>query len=296
MLGDAALWHDAARAPGRPGRRLAAQPGGPRRSGRPAVRLLGRGARPRATTSATCSPTASGCSRALADLAVPTIHFGVDTGELLGLMAAAGADVVGVDWRTPLDVARPDRRRHLRPRPARRRPGQPRPRRRACARGRSWRPRSTRSWTANARPARPRLQPGPRRAPGDRPRHPRAGGRHRPPGHRPLTPRCRCPSPPARSASCSWPTAPHAGRPTSSRTTRTSAGAGLPRRSSWPTSCAATRPSAGCRRWPSAPRRSERACKPRSMPASPAGSQVVLGLKHAAPTIEDGVAELAGAT
>jgi uroporphyrinogen decarboxylase len=36
---------------------------------------------------------------------VPRIHFGVDTGELLGLMAAAGADVVGVDWRVPLDSA-----------------------------------------------------------------------------------------------------------------------------------------------------------------------------------------------
>jgi uroporphyrinogen decarboxylase len=36
---------------------------------------------------------------------VPRIHFGVDTGELLGLMASAGADVVGVDWRVSLDVA-----------------------------------------------------------------------------------------------------------------------------------------------------------------------------------------------
>ena len=43
---------------------------------------------------------------ALADLSVPRIHFGVDTGELLGAMAEAGADVVGVDWRVPLDVAR----------------------------------------------------------------------------------------------------------------------------------------------------------------------------------------------
>ncbi|HET8716152.1 MAG TPA: uroporphyrinogen decarboxylase [Nocardioidaceae bacterium] len=34
---------------------------------------------------------------------VPRIHFGVGTGELLGLMAEAGADVVGVDWRVPLD-------------------------------------------------------------------------------------------------------------------------------------------------------------------------------------------------
>ena len=36
---------------------------------------------------------------------VPRIHFGVGTGELLPLMDAAGADVVGVDWRIPLDVA-----------------------------------------------------------------------------------------------------------------------------------------------------------------------------------------------
>jgi len=41
----------------------------------------------------------------LADLRVPRIHFGVGTGELLALMGAAGADVVGVDWRVPLDVA-----------------------------------------------------------------------------------------------------------------------------------------------------------------------------------------------
>ena len=37
---------------------------------------------------------------------LPMIHFGVDTGELLGRMAAAGATVVGVDWRVPLDEAR----------------------------------------------------------------------------------------------------------------------------------------------------------------------------------------------
>jgi uroporphyrinogen decarboxylase len=42
----------------------------------------------------------------LADLGVPRIHFGVGTGELLGLFAEAGADVVGVDWRVPLDAAR----------------------------------------------------------------------------------------------------------------------------------------------------------------------------------------------
>jgi uroporphyrinogen decarboxylase len=37
---------------------------------------------------------------------VPTILFGVGTGELLGDMATAGSTVVGVDWRVPLDEAR----------------------------------------------------------------------------------------------------------------------------------------------------------------------------------------------
>ena len=41
----------------------------------------------------------------VADLGVPRIHFGVGTGELLPLMAQAGAEVVGVDWRVPLDAA-----------------------------------------------------------------------------------------------------------------------------------------------------------------------------------------------
>jgi uroporphyrinogen decarboxylase len=36
---------------------------------------------------------------------VPRIHFGVGTGELLSAMGEAGADVVGVDWRVPLDEA-----------------------------------------------------------------------------------------------------------------------------------------------------------------------------------------------
>ena len=40
-------------------------------------------------------------------LGVPRIHFGVGTSNLLGLMGEAGADVVGVDWRTPLATAIP---------------------------------------------------------------------------------------------------------------------------------------------------------------------------------------------
>jgi uroporphyrinogen decarboxylase len=36
---------------------------------------------------------------------VPTIHFGTGTTTLLSLMAEAGGDVVGADWRIPLDEA-----------------------------------------------------------------------------------------------------------------------------------------------------------------------------------------------
>jgi uroporphyrinogen decarboxylase len=43
--------------------------------------------------------------RALADTGVPRIHFGVGTSELLQLMGAAGAEVIGVDWRLPLAEA-----------------------------------------------------------------------------------------------------------------------------------------------------------------------------------------------
>jgi uroporphyrinogen decarboxylase len=44
---------------------------------------------------------------AAGELGVPRIHFGVNTGSLLPLMAEAGADVVGVDWRMPLGAAIP---------------------------------------------------------------------------------------------------------------------------------------------------------------------------------------------
>ena len=37
--------------------------------------------------------------------AVPVVHFGVGTGELLAAMGGIGVDTVGVDYRVPLDVA-----------------------------------------------------------------------------------------------------------------------------------------------------------------------------------------------
>jgi uroporphyrinogen decarboxylase len=50
-------------------------------------------------------PHSASVLAAVGELGVPRIHFGVGTGSLLGLMAEAGADVVGVDWRTPLASA-----------------------------------------------------------------------------------------------------------------------------------------------------------------------------------------------
>ncbi len=50
-------------------------------------------------------PHSAAVLAAVADLGTPRIHFGVGTGELLSLMGAAGAEVVGVDWRVPLDEA-----------------------------------------------------------------------------------------------------------------------------------------------------------------------------------------------
>jgi len=43
--------------------------------------------------------------RAVQQMGVPVIYFGVETAGLLEQMAATGADVIGLDWRQPLDVA-----------------------------------------------------------------------------------------------------------------------------------------------------------------------------------------------
>jgi uroporphyrinogen decarboxylase len=42
-------------------------------------------------------------ARIFAALDVPTIHFGTGTATLLADMATAGGDVIGLDWRIPLD-------------------------------------------------------------------------------------------------------------------------------------------------------------------------------------------------
>src|SRR3954468_21395424 len=42
-------------------------------------------------------------ARILDALDVPTIHFGTGTATVLADMAAAGGDVIGLDWRIPLD-------------------------------------------------------------------------------------------------------------------------------------------------------------------------------------------------
>jgi uroporphyrinogen decarboxylase len=61
------------------------------------------GALPAADYRAFVQPHSARVLAAVAD--VPRIHFGVGTGELLHDMGSAGADVVGVDWRVPLEEA-----------------------------------------------------------------------------------------------------------------------------------------------------------------------------------------------
>jgi len=105
MLGDEALWHDLMeRLAGLALDSLRAQVA----AGALAVQLFDSwvGALAPADYERYVLPHSRRVLEGLADLDVARIHFGVDTGELLGLMTGAGADVVGVDWRTPPDVAR----------------------------------------------------------------------------------------------------------------------------------------------------------------------------------------------
>jgi uroporphyrinogen decarboxylase len=63
------------------------------------------GALSKADYAARAMPHSAVALAAVEDLDVPRIHFGVGTGELLALMGAAGAEVVGVDYRVSLTDA-----------------------------------------------------------------------------------------------------------------------------------------------------------------------------------------------
>lgn len=51
------------------------------------------------------APHSAAVLAGVADLGIPRVHFGVGTGELLVAMRDAGADVMGIDHRVPLDTA-----------------------------------------------------------------------------------------------------------------------------------------------------------------------------------------------
>ena len=52
------------------------------------------------------APHSARVLEAVGETGVPRIHFGVSTGELLDQMGDCGAEVVGVDFRVPIDAAR----------------------------------------------------------------------------------------------------------------------------------------------------------------------------------------------
>lgn len=104
MYGDPELWHDLCS-------RLAQISGAFLRvqaeAGASAVQLFDSwvGSLPRHDYERYVAPHSAAALAAVADLGVPRIHFGVGTGELLPAMGAVGTEVVGVDFRVPLDVA-----------------------------------------------------------------------------------------------------------------------------------------------------------------------------------------------
>ncbi|WP_323132654.1 uroporphyrinogen decarboxylase, partial [Kineococcus indalonis] len=105
MHADPQLWHDlAARLARITGAFLRAQV----LAGASAVQLFDSwvGSLPLADYERHVAAHSADALRAVADLGVPRTHFGTGTGELLGAMAAVdgGVDVLGVDFRVPLDV------------------------------------------------------------------------------------------------------------------------------------------------------------------------------------------------
>ncbi|MGI8458841.1 MAG: uroporphyrinogen decarboxylase [Propionibacteriaceae bacterium] len=104
MVGDPALWHDlCGRLAAISAEFLAVQV----RAGAAAVQLFDSwaGSLSEADYRTYVLPHSRAVLDRVGELGVPRIHFGVGTGELLPAMGEAGAEVVGVDWRTPLDEA-----------------------------------------------------------------------------------------------------------------------------------------------------------------------------------------------
>ncbi len=263
---------------------LAAGPDRGRCPGRPALRQLGRIALARRVRALRPARHPGRPRRASPTSACPTILFGVGTGELLGLMATAGADVVGVDWRVPLDEARrrvgPDHAVQgnldpalcLAPWPvveAATPAGAGRGRRRE-------RHRATSSTSATG--SCPRPTPGILGAVVDL-------------VHAESARRART----DRSACSSWRTArhehggdrallhPHPPRPAADARAAGRARAAL------------RAPSAASRRSPNAPGHRSTGCAPRSRPRAPGRYVVAFGAKHADPLIEDAAATLPAA-
>jgi uroporphyrinogen decarboxylase len=104
MYGDPPLWHDlCARLAQISGTFLDVQAA----AGASAVQLFDSwvGALPRADYERFVAPHSTAALAAVSGRGIPTIHFGVGTGELLPAMGAVGADVVGVDYRVSLTDA-----------------------------------------------------------------------------------------------------------------------------------------------------------------------------------------------
>ncbi|GAB3083792.1 uroporphyrinogen decarboxylase [Pedococcus soli] len=104
MYGDPELWHDlCARLAQISGAFLDVQAA----AGASVVQLFDSwvGNLPRADYETYVQPHSRVALAAVAKHGTPTIHFGVGTGELLPAMGAAGADVVGVDYRVSLTDA-----------------------------------------------------------------------------------------------------------------------------------------------------------------------------------------------
>ena len=75
------------------------------RAGDSDFRFVGRRAAARPTTASSCCRTRAQSSTRSRGTGVPTIHFGTGTANILQDLNEAGGDVIGADWRIPLDEA-----------------------------------------------------------------------------------------------------------------------------------------------------------------------------------------------